>query len=88
MSFLEVFEVKMEVNDLQSGSDLNFRVELPKIDLCANFYLPSYSRDFKHAGYKFSVQIVTERPPPLIKHLDFIALHPDFRVLSSQGGAL
>ena len=46
MSFLEVFEVKMEVNDLQSGRDLNFRVELTKLDLCAKFQLPSFNRDF------------------------------------------
>ena len=43
----------MEVNDLQSGRDLNFRVELTNLDLCANFHLPSFSRDFRAPDLNF-----------------------------------
>ena len=63
MSFLEVFEVKMEVNDLQSARDLNFRVEHPNIDLCANFYLPSYSRDFNMPDINFPCKSSLNAPP-------------------------
>ena len=55
----------MEVNDLQSGRDLNFRVELTKLDLCAKFQLPSFNRDFRAGtGFKFHLEILTERNPP------------------------
>ena len=58
----------MEVNDLQYARD-------PNIDLCANFYLPSYNRDFNMPDINFSVQIVTERPPPLCEHDEKITLN-------------
>ena len=43
----------MEVSDLRSGRDLNFRVELTKLDLCAKFQLPSFSRDFRAHDLNF-----------------------------------
>jgi len=67
-SFLEVFEVKMEVNDLQSGRDLNFRVELTNIDLCAKFYLPSFSRDFRVPDINFTYKSLQNAPPPFQFH--------------------
>ena len=54
----------MEVNDLQSARDLNFRVEHPNIDLCANFYLPSYSRDFNMPDINFPCKSSLNAPPP------------------------
>ena len=53
----------MEVNDLQSARDLNFRVELTNIDLCANFYLPSYSRDFNMPDINFPCKSSLTPPP-------------------------
>ena len=67
MSFLEVFEVKMEVNDLRSGRDLNFRVELTKLDLCAKFQLLSFNRDFRAPDLNFSCKSSLNGTPPLIK---------------------
>ena len=54
----------MEVNDLQSARDLNFRVEHPNIDLYANFYLPSYSRDFNMPDINFPCKSSLNAPPP------------------------
>ena len=67
MSFLEVFEVKMEVNDLRSCRDLNFRVELTKLDLCAKFQLPSFNRDFRAPDLNFSCKSSLNATPPLVK---------------------
>ena len=62
MPFLKVFEVKMEVNDLQSTRDLNFRVELTNIDLCAKFYLPSFTRDFSVPKIHFACKLSLNAP--------------------------
>ena len=67
----------MEVNDLQSARDLNFRVELTNIDLCANFYLPSFTRDFSIPKINFACNSSLNAPPfeknhshlkPLLSH--------------------
>ena len=55
----------MEVNDLQSGRDLNFRVELTKLDLCAKFQLPSFSRDFRAPDLNFPCKWMLNGTPPL-----------------------
>ena len=60
------FEVKMKVNDLQSGCDQNFRVELTNLDLCANFHLPSFSRDFRAPDLNFTWKSSLNGTPPLI----------------------
>ena len=57
----------MEVNDLQSGCDLNFRVELRKLDLCAKFQLPSFNRDFRAPDLNFTWKSSLNGTPPLIK---------------------
>ena len=64
MSFFEVFEVKMEVSDLRSGRDLNFRVELTKLDLCAKFQLPSFNRDFRTQDLNFPCKSALNGNPP------------------------
>ena len=56
----------MEVNDLQSARDLNFRVEHTNIDLCANFYLPSFTRDFSIPKINFPCNSSLNAPPPFI----------------------
>ena len=67
MSFFEVFEVKMEVSDLRSDRDLNFRVELTKLDLSAKFQLPSFNRDFRAPDLNFSCKSsLNATQPPLI----------------------
>ena len=55
----------MEVNDLQSGRDLNFRVELTKLDLCAKFQLPSFNRDFIAPDLNFTWKSSLNGTPPL-----------------------
>ena len=64
VSFLEVFEVEMEVNDLQSGCDPNFRLELTKLDLSAKFQLPSFSRDFRAHDLNFPCKRMPNGTPP------------------------
>ena len=54
----------MEVNDLRSGRDLNFRVELTKLDLCAKFQLPSFNRDFRAPDLNFTWKSSLKRTPP------------------------
>ena len=66
MSFFEVFEVKMEVSDLRSGRDLNFRVELTKLDLCAKFQLPSFNRDFIAPDLNFTWKSSLNGTPPFV----------------------
>ena len=56
----------MEVNDLQSGRDLNFRVELTNLDLCANFHLRSFNRDFRAPDLNFSCKSSLNATPPFI----------------------
>ena len=60
----------MEVNDLQSGRDLNFRVELTKLDLCAKFQLPSFSRDFRAPDLNFTWKSSLNGTPPLTSNFD------------------
>ena len=59
----------MEVNDLQSGRDLNFRVELTNIDLFAKFYIPSFTRDFSVPKLNFACKPSLNAPPPF--HIEF-----------------
>ena len=71
----------MEVNDLQSGRDLNFRVELTKLDLCAKFQLPSFSRDFRAHDLNFPCKWFPNAPPPFAKlflFLTFCMIEHDF----------
>ena len=69
----------MEVNDLQSARDLNFRVEHPNIDLCANFYLPSYNRDFNMPDINFPCKSSLNAPPPFSQKTGKISiLHSKF----------
>ena len=60
----------MEVNDLRSGRDLNFRVELTKLDLCAKFQLPSFNRDFKAPDLNFLCKWMPNGNPPLVRFYD------------------
>ena len=57
----------MEVNDLRSGRDLNFRVELTKLDLCAKFQLPSFNRDFRAPDLNFSCKSSLNTTPPFVE---------------------
>ena len=61
----------MEVNDLQSGRDLNFRVELTKLDLCAKFQLPSFSRDFRAHDLNFPCKWIPNATPPYMDQIKF-----------------
>ena len=54
----------MEVNDLRSGRDLNFRVELTKLDLCAKFQLPNFNRDFRAPDLNFTWKSSLNGTPP------------------------
>ena len=54
----------MEVSDLRSGRDLNFRVELTKLDLCAKFQLPSFNRDFRAPDLNFPCKWMPNGTPP------------------------
>ena len=56
----------MEVNDLRSGRDLNFRVELTKLDLCAKFQLPSFNRDFIAPDLNFTWKSSLNGTPPFL----------------------
>ena len=51
-------------SDLRSGRDLNFRVELTKLDLCAKFQLPSFSRDFRAHDLNFPCKWIPNATPP------------------------
>ena len=60
----------MEVNDLQSARDLNLHVELTNIDLCANFYLPSFTRDFSIPKIKDTAELHIFTYRDLIRDID------------------
>ena len=68
----------MEVNDLRSGRDLNFRVELTKLDLCAKFQLPSFNRDFIAPDLNFTWKSSLNGTPPFRAYF-FMYLPRDIR---------